>query len=110
MSIRNAKVVAQLDESFLRLCEQYAVQGRQLQALAHQFATLGIGGKGEDSIGAQLLKQYYEIGEQLKTVGVCVDMLGGKKALRDEDRARIFTGSRNELKRQGIKIRKAERQ
>ena len=108
MSVRQPKIIEQVKESFLVLCQQYEVQGKQIEAVARGMLECGAI-SGEHSLVAvtQLqLHQYREIGEQLRTLGTAIDLLGGRPVLTGEPAVRVISGTRTELKARGIHVPK----
>jgi len=106
MSVRQTKIIAQVKESFLVLCQQYEVQGKQIEAVARAMLEGGsIAGHHGLVAATQLqLHQYREIGEQLKTLGTAIDLLGGRPVLTGEPAVKVITGTRRELKARGIRV------
>jgi len=98
MAQRNPKIIEQVKASFLTLCQQYEATGLLLAALA------GCEDKDQHlEVMKRILAQHREAGEQMKTLGIAVDMLGGRSAMAGRELGmRIVSGSRNELKRQGF--------
>jgi hypothetical protein len=104
MSVRQTKIIAQIKESFLVLCQQYEVQGKQIEALARALLEDGcIVGRSGKAAAAQL-HQYHEIGEQMKTLGTAIDLLGGRPVLTGEPAVKVISGTRRELKARGIRV------
>jgi len=104
VSTRNTKILAQVKASFLTLCQQYEVQGKLLNAQAR--AVAGESQYPPAEVAKTMLKQYNEIGEQLKTLGTAIDLLGGRSVLTGEPAMRVVSGTRKELKRMGIDVPK----
>lgn len=105
MGLRQAKVIAQVKESFLTLCQQYEAQGKQLEAMARVLVEDGMLNSKCGHVAAAQLAQYNEIGEQLKTLGTAIDLLGGRPVLQ-EGPIKVISGTRKELKERGIRVPK----
>ena len=104
MSTRNSKIVAQVKDSFLTLCEQFSRMGELLQANAKILVDKGLwDGSAGVAMGPELA-QYHEIGEQLKTLGTGIDLMGDKPVLQPGKGMRVVSGTPKELKERGYNV------
>ena len=103
MSVRQTKIIAQVKESFLVLCQQYASQGKLLEALAHHIKQDTADGYMVP-VGLRMARQHDEIAEQLKTLGSAIDLLGGGSVMTGAPAVRVISGTRTELKARGIHV------
>jgi hypothetical protein len=91
----NLTLIANTKEHFLRLCEMYAQMGlffkQQSKVLKHPlFSNCSI-----HQIQERLLNQYHQIGEEMKTVGTYLDLMGGKSIMKAKEPERKTIGNKS---------------
>ena len=104
MSHRNAKVVSQVKESFLTLTQQFENMAKMLNVHAHLLAEDKREKSPEGKALAQELVQFQQMGEQLKTLGTGIDLMGGKPVLQPGKGMRVVSGTPKELKERGYNV------
>lgn len=82
----NLEVVTNTKEHFLSLCKMYEYMGKifaiQSKALKHPvFKSTPV-----PLTHSRLIEQYQEIGEELKSIGTCLDLMPGKNVLKPEEK------------------------
>ena len=101
MGTRAPKIIEQVKESFLTLCQQYEATGLLLAALA------GCEDKDQHlEVMKRILAQHREAGEQMTTLGTAIDLLGGRPVFKPQEGMRVISGTPKELKQMGIDVPK----
>jgi len=102
MAFNNLELSTETKEQFRTLCAQYEQMGKlfslQSKAMTHPMFSKST----VPEVHNRILMQYMEMGEALKNIGTCLDMMPGKNVLK-EDKI-----SMEELKSIDIDTRKKE--
>jgi len=84
MAFNNLELATETKEQFITLCAQYEYMGNlfklQGKALVHpMFSKTTV-----PEVQKRILQQYQEMGEALKNIGTCLDLMPGKNVLKPE--------------------------
>ena len=79
------EALAECKRHFLSLCQMYDYMGKLFSLQTRMFKHPMIARTAIPQSQARILEQYQEIGEEMKSVGTLLDLLGGKAVMKAEE-------------------------
>ena len=85
MPYNKLEVLTDAKEHFLSLCKMYEHMGKLFKIHSKELSHPMFVRTSVPQTNGRLLDQFYEIGEEMKNIGILLDMAGGKPVMKAEE-------------------------